>query len=137
MGRRRIVSSGTEIIVRQPKSGPTEPAQREASGTVSRVVRLLQCLAPLKDVTPKDLSKQLELAPSTLHRLLNLLMQHDLVQRTPNGRGYQSGPELFRLASVVLSKTDIADIAEPFLRSVVDACNKACNLIIYQPTLVA
>lgn len=64
---------------------------------------------------------------------MQLLGQHGLVDRAPNGQQYRSGVEFFRLASLVLEKTDLVDVAEPILRSVVEACNEVCFLIQYLP----
>lgn len=106
----------------------------EASGTVTRVVRLLQCLAEVEDTSIKQLSDRLGLPASTVHRLLQLLMEHDLVERSPGGVGYRSGIEFFRMASLVAKKTTIADFAEPFLQAVVTMCNEACFFNLYQPS---
>lgn len=105
----------------------------ESWGTVTRVVRLLQCLAEADDLSLKELSQRLGLPASSVHRLLQLLAQHDLVERASNGQHYRSGTEFFRLASLVLGKTDLVDIAGPILKSVVDACNEVCFLIKYLP----
>lgn len=99
------------------------------------MVRLLQCLAEADDLPLKELSQRLSLPPSTVHRLLQLLAQHDLVERAPKGHHYRSGVEFFRLASLVLGKTDLGDVAEPILRSVVKACNELCFLIQYLPAV--
>jgi DNA-binding IclR family transcriptional regulator len=64
---------------------------------------------------------------------LQLLAQHDLVERASNGQHYRSGVEFFRLASLVMGKTDLIDIAAPILKSVVDACNEVCFLVNYVP----
>lgn len=103
------------------------------TGTVTRVVRLLQCLAEADDLSLTELSHRLGLPASTVHRLLQLLAQHDLVERAPNSQHYRSGVEFFRLASLVVSKTDLVDIAEPILKSVVEACNEVCFLVRYLP----
>lgn len=105
----------------------------ESWGTVTRVVHLLQCLAEADDLSLTELSQRLGLPPSTIHRLLQLLAQHDLVERAPNGQRYRSGVEFFRLASLIQEKTDILSIAEPILRSVVDACDEVTVLIRYLP----
>lgn len=104
-------------------------------GTVTRVVRLLQCLAEADDLSLKELSQRLGLPPSTVHRLLQLLAQHDLVARAPNGQHYRSGVEFFRLASLVLGKSDLGEVAEPLLKSIVKACNELCFLIRYLPAV--
>jgi DNA-binding IclR family transcriptional regulator len=106
----------------------------EATGTVARVVRLLQCLADIDgDVSIKDVAGRLALPPSTVHRLLNLLADDGIVERSPARHVYRPGLELVRIASLIASKTRIADIALPSMRAVVEACDEVCMLVRYLP----
>jgi DNA-binding IclR family transcriptional regulator len=108
----------------------------ETAGTVARVVRLLHALAETKgDVSIKDLSARLALPPSSVHRLLGLLMEDGMVERGEGGHLYRAGLEFFRIGSLVATKTSIADIARPFMRTVVDECDEICMLVLYMPGL--
>jgi DNA-binding IclR family transcriptional regulator len=109
--------------------------QRESLGTVARVVRLLQYLADVDDdVSIKEMSERLNLPPSTVHRLLNLLADDGIVEHSATRHLYRPGLELIRIASLLASKTRIADIALPFMRAVVAACDEVCMLVLYLPT---
>jgi DNA-binding IclR family transcriptional regulator len=106
----------------------------EATGTVARVVRLLQHLAEVDgDVSIKEMSARLSLPPSTVHRLLNLLVDDGIVERSASRHVYRPGLELIRIASLIASKTRIADIALPVMRAVVEACDEVCMLVLYLP----
>ncbi len=111
-------------------------ADRGMAGTVARVIRLLQALAEMKgDVSIKDLSSRLNLPPSTVHRLLGLLMEDGVVERGQGGHLYRAGLEFVRIGSLVAAKTRIADIARPFMRAVVDGCDEICMLVLYMPSV--
>ena len=112
---------------------PQAVEKPDASGTVTRVVRLLQSLAETGDMSLKDLAADVELPPSTVHRLLQLLVQHDMVEQDTEARRYRPGLEFLRIGSLVASKSDIADLAEPLLRSIVETCNEVAFLVRYLP----
>jgi DNA-binding IclR family transcriptional regulator len=108
----------------------------EGIGTVARVVRLLQCLADVEDdVSIKELAARLNLPPSTVHRLLNLLANDGIVERSAARHVYRPGLELIRIASLIASKTRITDLALPVMRAVVEACNEVCMLVLYLPAV--
>jgi DNA-binding IclR family transcriptional regulator len=108
--------------------------QTETTGTVARVVRLLQYLAEVDtDVSIKEISAHLTLPPSTVHRLLNLLAGDGIVERSAARHSYRPGLELIRIASLIASKTRIAEIALPFMHAVVEECDEVCMLVLYLP----
>src|ERR1017187_7885185 len=92
----------------------------ENLGTVKRVIEIIRFFGERGDATLKELSLALSLAPSTCHRLLELLGQDGFVERDTNPRRYRIGRDLFRIAALVQSKHDIRAIALPFLRQLVD-----------------
>lgn len=102
-------------------------------GTVARVARILRCFAEGNgDVTIKSVAETVGLPPSTVHRLLHLLMQERFVERAP-GQGYRAGTELLRVAVEIASRADIRSVALPIMREVVNACSEVCVLIRYLP----
>lgn len=106
----------------------------ENLGTVKRVIKIIQFFGERGDATLKELSLALSLAPSTCHRLLELLGQDGFVERDTNPRRYRIGRDLFRIAALVQSKHDIRAIALPFLRQLVDVCDETCVLSLYLPS---
>lgn len=107
---------------------------KEIVGTVARVVHLLQSLADMGDaISVKALSDRLHLPPSTVHRLLALLMQHGMVERATDPRQYQIGGEFVRIGALVTSKIRIAEFARPFMTKVREACGEVCFFVRYLP----
>ena len=106
----------------------------EALGTVQRVVEVLRFFAERREATLKELSVALSLAPSTCHRLLDLLGREGLIEQDQVHRRYRAGIELFRISALVQSRDDIRTVARPVLRQLVDACDETCVLSLYLPT---
>jgi DNA-binding IclR family transcriptional regulator len=105
-----------------------------AAGTVGRVVQLLACLAEADGpVSIKFLCQSLKLPASTVHRLLGLLSNEGIVERSADRPSYAAGLELVRIASLVVAKVRVVDIAKPFMRAVVQDCDETCCLIQYVP----
>lgn len=105
-----------------------------AAGTVARVVQLLACLAEADGaVSIKFLCQTLKLPASTVHRLLGLLADEGMVERSADRPVYAAGLELIRIASLLASKVRIIDVAKPFMRAVVRDCDETCCLLQYLP----
>lgn len=108
-------------------------ARSEGLGTVARVIEILRYFADRGESSLKELSEGVSLAPSTCHRLLDILASEGMIERIASRRTYRIGREFFRLAALVRVKSDIRSIAAPFLRAAVDACNETCVLNLYDP----
>lgn len=109
-------------------------APRETLGTVQRVVEIVRFFAERGEATLKDVSTALLLAPSTSHRLLDLLGREGLIEHDPARRRYRIGRELFRISALIHAKQDIRMTALPFLREIVSTCNETCVFNLYLPT---
>jgi DNA-binding IclR family transcriptional regulator len=108
---------------------------KNGSGTVTRVIRILQVFSEAtNDVSIKELSALTSLAPSTCHRLLNLLRDEDIIAFDPDHKRYSAGLEFMRIASLIANKASLADIAHPFMERVVEVVDEACVIVSYLPT---
>lgn len=105
----------------------------EATGTVKRVVEVLRFFAERGEATLKEMSIALALAPSTCHRLIELLGREGLIEQDSAHRRYRVGVEMFRISAQVQSRNDIRSIAVPFLRELAAACDETCVLSVYLP----
>ena len=105
----------------------------EAIGTVQRVAEVLRFFAERGEANLKELSVALSLAPSTCHRLLDLLGRQGLIEQDNADRRYRVGMEMFRISALVQSREDIRSIARPLLRELVDSCDETAVLSIYLP----
>lgn len=117
-------------MLRQVRSRATSS---QALGTVQRVVEILRYFADRGESTLKDLSGSVALAPSTCHRLLDILSLDGIIEHTAARQNYRIGCEFFRIAALVQAKHNIRAIAEPFLSAAVEASNESCVLSLYLP----
>lgn len=104
------------------------------TGTVSRVIAVLREIAEADgDVQIKHIAANLALPPSTVHRLLDLLAQEDMIGRDAETRTYRAGREFFRLASLVGGKQPLRAQAGPPLEAAMHECNESAYLCEYLP----
>lgn len=112
----------------------TNASEMSGAGTVTRIVKLLACLAEAEgDVSIKWLCQSLNLPASTVHRLLGLLSNEGVVERAPSRAIYGPGPEFMRIGSLVAAKVRIVDLARPIMRALVEESDETCVLLRYIP----
>jgi len=108
------------------KQNPTSHLQ-----SVDRAIAILKTLGnTASDLGVTDLSQRLELAKSTVHRLLTALEQGGLVEQDSETGKYRLGVELIRLAGRVLMRMDLQQVAQPHLHVLAKACKETVNLSI-------
>lgn len=104
------------------------------NGTIARAIAVLRTLAESDEpVTVSGTAERLGLPGSTAHRLLQLLVREGMVVHLPESRRYDIGVEYLRFASLIAARSDIAQIAQPFMEEVVEACQESCLLGLYRP----
>ena len=104
-------------------------ASTENNGTVSRVLQLLRCFAdgPV-DRTLSELSDELSLPRSTVHRLLALLREQGFVAADTLSHRYQPGAEFYRISAILAARMPIVQLATPLLRKIVGQCDETALL---------
>ncbi len=117
---------------------PRADTGASASGTVSRALQLLTVLADAPGpVSVKQVADQMQLAPSTVHRLLQLLRQDGFVQAGPETRQYAIGAEFFRVSARVMAQMTPAQVAQPFLEALASRFDEAVIFGLYLPEQAA
>ena len=115
----------------EPTSSPSE------SGTPGTVGRALQLLGVLADadgsVTVKHVSEAMHVAPSTAHRLLNLLKKEGFVESSAESRQYAIGPAFYRVAARVMSSVSTTTIAQPVMEAIADEFDETVLFGVYLP----
>ena len=107
-------------------------AEASSLGTVARVALLLKVLAEAGgDMQLARVAGQLNLAASSTHRLLGLLVDCGLAKRGKQPGSYRPGFEFVRLAGLVLAGSDdLIELATDFMKNVVDATEETCVLSV-------
>ena len=106
----------------------------EALGTVHRVIEILRLFGEKGELTLKEMSLALALAPSTCHRLLELLGREGFIEQDTVNRRYRIGREFFRVSGLVQGKHDVRQLARPFLQKLVDVCDETAVFSVYVPS---
>ena len=82
------------------------------TGTVERVMALMAMLADGEgSVSVRGVGQELRLAPSTTHRLLNLLVDGGFASFDPRSSTYGVGPELYRVSARIAASISPGVIA--------------------------
>ena len=107
----------------------TEETER---GSGVRTLALLNLVAVSGTLTLSQLAATSRLPISSVHRLLQPLLQSGMVERT-DGQAYCAGSELLRLASLVVRNMDVGRLARPILRRLWEEWEETCSLCLYKP----
>ncbi|NKC31254.1 IclR family transcriptional regulator [Falsiroseomonas selenitidurans] len=99
-------------------AGRAQVAEDAAAGVAARVVTLLRAFAEGGDsLSIKELSERLALPASTLHRLLDQLLQAGMIDRAPRRR-YRVSAEFSRIGALAARKTGVLRLARPVVEEV-------------------
>jgi DNA-binding IclR family transcriptional regulator len=107
---------------------------KESKGIVGRIVAVLGAFADGEPALAiSQLSERLRLPPSSVHRLLEQLIELEVIERA-NHRRYRIGPELFRIGVRVESKFRIVEMARPLMQRLTDQIHETCVLSVLMRT---
>jgi DNA-binding IclR family transcriptional regulator len=99
--------------------------------SVDRAITILKTLGDAaSDLGVTDLSQQLGLPKSTVHRLLTALEMGGLVGQDPVTEKYRLGIDLVKLAGRVLMRMNPQQVAQPYLHALAEGCKETVNLSI-------
>ncbi|MBB3177981.1 IclR family transcriptional regulator [Variovorax sp. Sphag1AA] len=102
------------------------------TGTTARVLMVLRAVAEMQpEPTMKALADRLNLPPSTMHRLLELLAEHGMVERDESTRTFRPAVEFFRIAALVVNRVSIRMLARPYLQAAARAVDESAYLCVY------
>ena len=112
-------------MVQRNSSQGTSPPIR----AVSHSLALVDALAATdhgRGVT--ELSEELQLAKSTVYRLLQTLVSHGYVVQDPSSGRYQLGLKFLELGTLVSNRLSILMIARPHLQRLMETTNETVHL---------
>lgn len=96
-------------------------ADRTPTGTAQRIMMLMAFLADAGGpVSVRQVAERLGLAPSTTHRLLNLLVSGGFASFDPGGSTYGIGPELYRVSARIAATMSPAAVARGVIARLAD-----------------
>ena len=77
-----------------------------------------------------EISRQLDLNPSTTHHLLNTLLPHEYVTQDPDTKKYALGFRFVEIGSRILDSLDVRKISEKHLHALHESCNETVHLAV-------
>ncbi len=109
---------------RQPKRRPSY-----AISSVDHALRIAAMLQLEGELTVSEVAERLDVARSTAHRLLAMLVYRDFAVQTPS-RAYRAGPVLELAAHSQSATSRLRLLALPHMEELVEVVGESANLII-------
>ncbi|HSK90714.1 MAG TPA: IclR family transcriptional regulator [Euzebyales bacterium] len=111
---------------------PSEPARAPGYviGSVDRALRVLLLLRARGPVTLTAVSRELDVAPSTAHRLLATLLRHDFVRQDAVTRAYLPGRMLLEIGLAAVGSLDVRRRARPELETLARDLEETAHLVL-------
>jgi DNA-binding IclR family transcriptional regulator len=99
-------------------------------GSVENALRLLMMFQESEVVRVAEVGRQLGVARSTSHRLLQILQAQKFVEQDPETRGYRVGSELVALAISLTRGLDLRTVARPIMTELVERLGETVLLSV-------
>jgi DNA-binding IclR family transcriptional regulator len=100
--------------------------------TVDRLVMVLDCFTAYHPAwSLAELSAELGLPKSTLHRFLVGLEQHGILRRDVDDRRWRLGYRLFNWGNLAVESTGLRDLARPIMRDLSERSGETAILTVY------
>lgn len=86
-------------------------------------------------ISLSHLSERVEMNISTVHRLVNTLLDLGYVEQNKDGF-YCLGLFAYEMADIINQEFDLRKLVHPYLQDIVDQCNETCNLVVLEDNQV-
>lgn len=96
-----------------------------------RVFRVLETLCEGKSAGVTELSSQLDIKPSSMHRFLSVLTQLGYVEKSEQTGKYFATLKVFQLGVSVRNKLSLISIARPYMGGLCETMNEIVNIAIF------
>lgn len=101
--------------------------------SVERAADILELFLDAEpELSVKEISEKLGLSKSTAHGLIKTLEHRGYLQQNPDDLKYKLGLRLFELGHYIANQLDIAQIAQPFIKELVDELKETVHLVVRQ-----
>ncbi|WP_347266518.1 HTH-type transcriptional regulator BhcR [Paracoccus sp. (in: a-proteobacteria)] len=120
-----------EIRKRGRPRGRADGAGAEDSGGIKaldRALDLLDLIAGAGGLTLTEIAHALDLAPSTVHRVLVTLAARGVAESDPVTQAWHVGPTAFRHGSAFMRRSGLVERARPLLRRLMEVTGETANL---------
>jgi DNA-binding IclR family transcriptional regulator len=107
---------------------PQADGPRYPIGAVDRALRLLLMFRERPELRIVDAARELEAAPSTVHRILAMLMAYGFVSKDADTQVYLPGEVLVDLGVQVVNQWDFVETARPLVADLSAAAGETVSL---------
>ena len=99
--------------------------------SVERAIDILDCLTEYpKGCGIGELSKNLSLSKSTIHRIISTLKFKEYVTQDKESEKYQLGLKVLNLSSSVINSMDLIHIARPYIHEFANKVDEVIHLCV-------
>jgi DNA-binding IclR family transcriptional regulator len=117
-----------------PPTGPTPPAYRLSS--VDHALELLLLFRSRPTLRVSEVADQLDVARSTAHRLLGMLVHRQFAVQDPATRAYRPGPRLVEIGLAAVGALDVRTRMRPYLNEVAARTGETVSLLVLEGDMV-
>ena len=96
--------------------------------SVDSALKILRLLCEAKQLRVSEVAERLDVAQSTAHRLLSMLVHPGFAIQEGRGREYRTGPMLLEMGFAAIRDMDVRQHARPILEAVRDKVNETVHL---------
>jgi DNA-binding IclR family transcriptional regulator len=99
-------------------------------GSVDNALRLLRLFGRQKSVRVAEAGRDIGVARSTAHRLMQMLQYHGFVSQDPESKAYTAGPELIGMAVSLVGGLDLRVVARPIMADMVGRLGETVHISV-------
>ncbi|MFG1706972.1 IclR family transcriptional regulator [Nonomuraea sp. M3C6] len=99
-------------------------------GSVDNALRLLRLFGRQKTVRVAEAGRDIGVARSTAHRLMQMLQYHGFVSQDPDSKAYTAGPELIGMAVWLVGGLDLRTVARPIMADLVRELGETVHISV-------
>lgn len=104
------------------------------SSTIQSIVRASQIIETISNnnnsISLTELSKEVDLHKSTVHRILSTLIEIGYVRQNPETSHYELSLRLFEIGSSVIRNNNLIAVAKPYLKKLRDLSGEVVHLVV-------
>lgn len=118
-----------KAAAKEPKDGGSTDAPTYPIGSVDNTLRLLRLFGEHRSIRIADASRELGVARSTAHRMMQMLQYHGFIRQDAESRAYVAGEELVRIGLSVVRQIDVRVVARPAMEDLVTTTQETVHLV--------
>jgi DNA-binding IclR family transcriptional regulator len=122
------------VITKRKPATPAGPAYRLSS--VDHALELLLLFRTKPALRVSEVAEQLDVARSTAHRLLGMLVHRQFAVQDPATRAYRPGPRLVEIGLAAVGALDMRTRMRPYLTEIAVRTGETVSLLVLEGDMV-